>query len=330
MKEFLLPKEGFRTVFVIGKGGVGKTTTSASLSVALAKRGYKTLIVSLDPAHNLGDVFMEKLSDRPKELMENLHASELDMEKLIKGYLKHLENNLRNMYRYLTVINLEKYFEVLSYSPGIEEYATLEAIRNILLEGEKWDVIVFDTPPTGLTLRVLALPGISLIWADKLMEIRRKILDRRRMVAKIQGDQKFVVDGQEFVLPKDEEEDPVMKELKKYREEVKFVEDVITDPKRTSVIAVMNPEMLPLYETQRAYESLKKFRVPFNMIVVNKVIEVSREIPEIKVKLEAQKKVLEEVERQFRGVEVVKVPMFPEEPRGLEWLEKLGGMILEG
>ncbi len=330
MKEFLLPKEGFRTVFVIGKGGVGKTTTSAALSVALAKRGYKTLIVSLDPAHNLGDVFMEKLSDRPKELMENLHASELDMEKLIKGYLKHLENNLRNMYRYLTVINLEKYFEVLSYSPGIEEYATLEAIRNILLEGEKWDVIVFDTPPTGLTLRVLALPGISLIWADKLMEIRRKILDRRRMVAKIQGDQKFVVDGQEFVLPKDGEEDPVMKELKKYRGEVKFVEDVITDPKRTSVVAVMNPEMLPLYETQRAYESLKKFRVPFNMIVVNKVIEVSREIPEIKVKLEAQKKVLEEVERQFRGVEVVKVPMFPEEPRGLEWLEKLGGMILEG
>ena len=330
MKEFLLPKEGFRTVFVIGKGGVGKTTTSAALSVALAKRGYKTLIVSLDPAHNLGDVFMEKLSDRPKKLMENLHASELDMEKLIKGYLKHLENNLRNMYRYLTVINLEKYFEVLSYSPGIEEYATLEAIRNILLEGEKWDVIVFDTPPTGLTLRVLALPGISLIWADKLMEIRRKILDRRRMVAKIQGDQKFVVDGQEFVLPKDGEEDPVMKELKKYRGEVKFVEDVITDPKRTSVVAVMNPEMLPLYETQRAYESLKKFRVPFNMIVVNKVIEVSREIPEIKVKLEAQKKVLEEVERQFRGVEVVKVPMFPEEPRGLEWLEKLGGMILEG
>ena len=298
--------------------------------MALAKRGYKTLIVSLDPAHNLGDVFMEKLNDKPKKLSENLYASELDMEKLIKGYLKHLENNLKNMYRYLTVINLEKYFEVLSFSPGIEEYATLEAIRNILLEGEEWDVIVFDTPPTGLTLRVLALPRISLIWADKLIEIRRKILERRRMVAKVHGEQKFVLEGQEFTLPKEEEEDPVMKELKKYREEVKFVEDVITDPEKTSVVAVMNPEMLPLYETQRAYESLKKFKVPFNMIVVNKVIEVSREIPEIKVKLEAQKSVLKEIEREFRGVETVKVPMFPEEPRGLEWLEKLGGMIVEG
>ena len=329
MREFLIPKEDFRVVFVIGKGGVGKTTTSAALATALSKKGYKTLIVSLDPAHNLGDVFMVKLEDKPKELADNLYASELDMEKLIKSYLKHLEENLKHMYRYLTVINLEKYFEVLSFSPGIEEYATLEAIRNILLQGEEWDVIVFDTPPTGLTLRVLALPRISLIWTDKLIEIRRKILERRRMIVKIHGDQKFQVDGQEFVLPKEEEEDPVMKELKAYRSEVKFVEDVITDPKKTSVVTVMNPEMLPLYETKRAYESLKKFKVPFNMILINKVITVGREIPEIKVKLEAQRKVLEEIGKTFSGVEIVKIPMFAEEPRGLEWLEKLGGMVLE-
>jgi len=330
MKNFLLPKKGFRTIFVIGKGGVGKTTTSAALATALAKRGYKTLIVSLDPAHNLGDVFMMKLSDEPKELAENLYASELDMEKLIQSYLKHLETNLKNMYKYLTVINLEKYFEVLRFSPGIEEYATLEAIRNILGRGEEWDIIVFDTPPTGLTLRVLALPRISLIWADKLIEIRRKILERRRMIAKIQGEQKFQIEGQEFVLPKEEEEDPVMRELKSYREEIKFVEDVITDPDRTSVVAVMNPEMLPLYETERAYESLRKFKVPFNMVIVNKVITVGREIPEIRVKLEAQRKVLEEIPKKFPNVEIIKVPMFPREPRGLEELEKLGGMILEG
>ncbi|ACS33447.1 ArsA family ATPase [Thermococcus gammatolerans] len=330
MRDFLLPKKGFRTIFVIGKGGVGKTTTSAALATAFAKMGYKTLIVSLDPAHNLGDVFLAELKDEPIKLAENLYASELDMEKLIQSYLKHLETNLKNMYKYLTVINLEKYFEVLRFSPGIEEYATLEAIRNILGRGEEWDIIVFDTPPTGLTLRVLALPRISLIWADKLIEIRRKILERRRMIAKIQGEQKFQIEGQEFVLPKEEEEDPVMRELKSYREEIKFVEDVITDPDRTSVVAVMNPEMLPLYETERAYESLRKFKVPFNMVIVNKVITVGREIPEIRVKLEAQRKVLEEIPKKFPNVEIIKIPMFPREPRGLEELEKLGGMILEG
>ncbi|NJE07371.1 ArsA family ATPase [Thermococcus sp. M39] len=329
MKEYLLPKENFRVIFVIGKGGVGKTTTSASLAVALAKKGYKTLIVSLDPAHNLGDVFMVKLSDKPRELMENLYASELDMEKLIKAYLKHLERNLKHMYRYLTVINLEKYFEVLSFSPGIEEYATLEAIREILLEGDKWDVIIFDTPPTGLTLRVLALPRISLIWTEKLIDIRRKILERRRTIEKIQGERKFVIEGAEYKLPSDEEEDPVMKELKKYKEEIEFVHSIITNPSKTSVVAVMNPEMLPLYETERAYESLKKFKVPFNLIVINKVIELKKEIPELKVKMEAQRRVLKEIEEKFKGVDIVKIPMFAEEPREMEWLERVGGLIVE-
>ncbi len=330
MREYLLPKSGFRTVFVIGKGGVGKTTTSAALAVTLAKKGYRTLIVSLDPAHNLGDVFMVKLKDEPKKLAENLYASELDMDKLIKEYLKHLEKNLKNMYRYLTVINLEKYFEVLSYSPGIEEYATLEAVRKILVRGDDWDIIIFDTPPTGLTLRVLALPRISLIWADKLIEIRRKILERRRAVAKIQGEQKFVVDGKEFILPKEEEKDAVMKELREYRSEVEFVERVITNPEKTSVIAVMNPEMLPLYETERARESLKRFKIPFNLVVVNKVITLEKEIPELKVKLDAQERVLSGIEKKFRGIDIIKIPMFAEEPRGMERLEKLGGILIEG
>lgn len=328
MREYMVPKKNFRVLFFIGKGGVGKTTTSAATSVSLAERGYRTLVVSLDPAHNLGDVFLTKLDDKPKKLMENLYAMELDMEKLIRNYLKHLESNLKHMYRYLTVINLEKYFEVLSFSPGIEEYATLEAIRDILKKGDEWDIIVFDTPPTGLTLRVLALPRVSLVWVDKLTELRRKILERRKMIEKVHGERKFIVDGQEFTIPSEEEEDPVMNELKAYREEIEFVNSIITDPDRTTVVAVMNPEMLPLYETERAHESLKKFRIPMRLVVINKVIELEEEVPRIRVKMEAQKRVLAEIKDRFRGMDVVKVPMFEEEPRGVEWLKKVGGLVL--
>lgn len=328
MREYLTPKEGFRTIFFIGKGGVGKTTSSAAVSLVLAKKGYKTLIVSIDPAHNLGDVFMVKLGDKPQKIIENLYAMELDMEKLIKSYLKHLEDNLKHMYRYLTVINLEKYFEVLSFSPGIEEYATLEAIREILQKGEEWDIIIFDTPPTGLTLRVLALPNIAMIWTNKLIEVRRKILDRRRAIENIQGERKFMIDGEEYKLPSREKEDPVMRELLAYKEEIEFVKGVTTNEKRTSVVAVMNAEMLPLYETERAHESLKKFKIPFNLVVVNKVIELEEEIPSIKVRMDAQKRVLGEIHKKFRGIDIVKVPMFEEEPRGLEWLERVGGLIV--
>lgn len=328
MREYLTPKEGFRTIFFIGKGGVGKTTSSAAVSLVLAKKGYKTLIVSIDPAHNLGDVFMVKLGGRPQKIIENLYAMELDMEKLIKSYLKHLEDNLKHMYRYLTVINLEKYFEVLSFSPGIEEYATLEAIREILQKGEEWDIIIFDTPPTGLTLRVLALPNIAMIWTNKLIEVRRKILDRRRAIENIQGERKFMIDGEEYKLPSREKEDPVMRELLAYKEEIEFVKGVTTNEKRTSVVAVMNAEMLPLYETERARESLKKFKIPFNLVVVNKVIELEEEIPSIKVRMDAQRRVLGEIHKKFRGIDIVKVPMFEEEPRGLEWLERVGGLIV--
>ncbi|WP_457753606.1 ArsA family ATPase [Thermococcus sp.] len=328
MKDYLIPEEEFRVLFFIGKGGVGKTTSAAAASVALAKKGYKTLIVSIDPAHNLGDVFMMKLNDKPKKVIENLYAMELDMEKLIQSYLEHLEKNLKHMYKYLTVINLEKYFEILRFSPGIEEYATLEAIREILIEGEKWDVIIFDTPPTGLTLRVLALPRISLIWANKLIEIRRKILERRKAIEKIQGERKFIIEGEEYKLPSDEEEDAVMKELKKYKEEIEFVHKIITNPKKTTVIAVMNPEMLPLYETERAYESLNKFKIPFRLIVLNKILELEELPSKLKVKIEAQKKVLELIKSKFKEVDIVKIPMFEEEPRGLKWLEKIGGAII--
>ncbi|KUH34348.1 anion transporter [Thermococcus celericrescens] len=328
MREFFLPKKGYRVVFFIGKGGVGKTTSSAAAAAALAERGYRTLIVSLDPAHNLGDVLMVGLKDKPKKIAENLYAAELDMEKLIKTYLKHLEESMKHTYRYLTVINLEKYFEVLSYSPGIEEYATLEAVREILANGDDWDVIIFDTPPTGLTLRVLALPKISLIWTDKLIEIRKAILDRRAAIANIHGEQEFTVEGEKIKLPTREQDDAVMKELKSYREEVAFVEGVITDPEKTSVVTVMNPEMLPLYETERAYKSLKKFKVPFNMIVMNKVLELRTEVPELKAKIKAQERVLGEVGRKFKGIEVVKIPIFAEEPRGLERLRTLGGTIV--
>ena len=136
------------------------------------------------------------------------------------------------------------------------------------------------------------------------------------------------MEGKKFKLPTREEEDAVMKELKTYREEVAFVESVLTDPEKTSVVAVMNPEMLPLYETERAYESLRKFKIPFNMIVMNKVLELRNDVPELKARLEAQRKVLMEVERRFKGLEIVKIPVFPEEPRGVERLKELGGIIV--
>ncbi len=328
MRDYFIPKKKFRVMFFIGKGGVGKTTTSAAVASYLSSLKYKTLIVSLDPAHNLGDVFTIKLENKPIKIGENLYAMELDMEKIIKSYLKHLEDSMKYMYRYLTVINFEKYFEVLSYSPGIEEYATLEAVRDILKEANKWDIIIFDTPPTGLTIRVLALPKIAKIWSEKLIDIRKKILERRTTIEKIQGERKFVIEGKEYKLPSNEEEDEVIKELRNYKKEVEMVLNVLTDEDRTAVIAVMNPESLALYETERAKRSLEEFNIPLKLVVVNKVINLKAEIPQLKVKLNTQNKVMEEIMEKFGKIDVIKIGMYEKEPKGIVKLKELGKLIV--
>jgi len=123
----LSTKMAVRIVYSVGKGGVGKTTCAAALAVH-ASRTLGALVVSLDPAHNLGDVLATRLSDKPREIAPRLWASEVDMEAAITRYLDDSSQRLKQMYSYLKVINIEGYLDALKPSPGIEEYATLQAM----------------------------------------------------------------------------------------------------------------------------------------------------------------------------------------------------------
>lgn len=299
---------------------MGKTTCAASTALNLAESGLRILIVSLDPAHNLGDVLALSLGDKPKEVARNLHAMEVDMEGMVKSYLSGMTDMVRHMYRYLTVLNLDKFIDILRYSPGIEEYATLEAISDVLLNNRDFEVIVFDTPPTGLTLRVLALPLISLMWVERLIDIRKRILGLRAAIENIKGERVLEIEGYKERLPS-REEDPVMKELKKYKRELEEVKETITNPGLTSVAAVLNPESLPLWETERAFETLKKFKIPLKIFIVNKVLQIEEPPPELKAKLREQAEVLQRVEERFQGYPIVHSPMQGEEIRGVERLK---------
>jgi arsenite-transporting ATPase len=301
----------YRVIFLIGKGGVGKTTCSSAIAVGLARKGYKTLIVSLDPAHNLGDVLMKEVGSRIKKVDENLWALEVDIDKVTFNYLQKLENSLKSLYKYLSVINLDKYFDVLRYSPGVEQYAILEAIKDVLAKRDEYDVIIFDTPPTGLTLRVFALPRTSLLWVDKLIELRRKILDRRLIVEKVHGERHIIVDSQKIKLPSKEEEDMVIKELKAYRSEIEEINKIITGDE-TAVIAVLNPDELSFLEMKRAAEVLNKFEIPLRMAIVNKV--------------EAPKEIMKKVHSTFK-VKVVEIQKKDTEVRGIDLLKDLFNQI---
>jgi len=314
-----------------GKGGVGKTTLSAAYALERSRRGDKVLVVSLDPAHNLGDVFERKLSEEPTPIETNLYAIEVDYDAMLRRSLKKLSEKIKDMYGYLRVFNLDKYIDVLQHSPGIEEHAVLETMLDVIRRNEaEWgfNIVVFDTPPTGLTLRIMALPSLSLLWVEKLMELRLAILARRRAVERVLGTKPRVsLGGREVSLATEPRGDPVYAELLKIREEYSFVDRLLKDPQRFSVVMVVNPEALPVLEASRAAGFLSKLGIRIGAVIVNKVLKLPQE--DASRRLYEQKRALELLHKFFDRYPIVEVPYLDEEPRGLDRLVKLSRFLEE-
>jgi len=294
---------------------VGKTTSAAAMALACARQGMRTLIASLDPAHNLGDVLEVPLSDRPQQVCPGLEALEVDIDQVTSRYLEEMASRLKAIYRYMVAFNLDRYLDTLRFSPGIEESATLEALRELLEHQGEYRVMVFDTPPTGLMLRVMALPSISLLWLRKLTELRGRILEQRRMLERVQGERRMEVEGAVMVLPSTREKDPVMRELAAHLQEVEAVHRLLCDPSQTGVVLVMNAERLPLVETQRAATALSKFGIPLSGIVINRVCHLGQ--PCEPARRQEEEAIIGQVRRDYPRLPLVQVPLFPQAPLGL-------------
>jgi len=172
-------------LFYIGKGGVGKSTTSAITAVQLARSSRDCLLVSMDPAHNQRDIFQKNFSEKPQPVTDHLTVKEVDVDYWIEKYLKETEKTIKRTYSYESAFNLQNYFNILQFSPGLEEYALLLAFENIIHTFENKDVIIFDMAPTALTLRFFSLPFITLIWLEELLKLRSQIYAKKEIISKI-------------------------------------------------------------------------------------------------------------------------------------------------
>ena len=171
--------------FFVGKGGVGKSTTSALTALFLAASGRETLLVSMDPAHNQRDLFETEFSEKPRPVRERLAVKEIDTGYWIRTYLKQTREHLSKSYLYQSAFNLQDHFKVLQFSPGLEEYALLLAFENVLASGKGKDVVIFDMAPTALTLRFFSLPAITLTWLGELLKLRNEICRKKEIISKI-------------------------------------------------------------------------------------------------------------------------------------------------
>lgn len=252
--------------FFLGKGGVGKTTTSAAFALALSRAGKRVLVVSLDPAHNLGDVLGLGLSEKPSEVEEGLTAMEIDLSAWVDRYLADCRQELIETYAYNATLNVDSFFDILRYAPGTEEYAVLWAIDHIRCDlSGNYDCVVYDTPPTALALRFLAMPTVCKLWVDELTQLRRRILRQRSTVVRLNPESPVAAS---CVDPAD---DKVYGKLRSIRGRLDSLGDLFG---RESYIAiVVNPDILSVSEALRIEDELKRIKLPLSAICLNKRVE---------------------------------------------------------
>lgn len=252
-----------RIAFFLGKGGVGKTTLSAATAYALARQGRRVLIASLDPAHNLGDVFGIRLRDERTPLADRLDGIEVDIAAWVGRYLEQSRAEIKATYAYNMSLNLDSILDILKYAPGTEEYAVLWAIEHIYqTHGAAYDTLVFDTPPTALTLRFLAMPSISAIWLNELSKMRSTILQKRQTLLNINPNA-AVLKG-----ATSRKDDRVYAKLSAIQERLRRLHGLFCQESYLTV--VLNPDELSLAESLRIREELTRLGLTLRSVCLNK------------------------------------------------------------
>ncbi len=300
-----------RVILMTGKGGVGKTSVAAATGLRCAELGYRTLVLSTDPAHSLADSFDLELGHDPRLIRPNLWGAELDA-------LMELEGNWGAVKRYITQVLQARGLdgvqaEELAILPGMDEIFGLVRMKRHYDEGE-FDVLIIDSAPTGTALRLLSLPEVGGWYMRKFYKPFQGISVALRPLVEpifrpIAG----------FSLPDKE----VMNAPYEFYEQIEALEKVLTDPTQTTVRLVMNPEKMVIKESLRAHAYLSLYNVATDLVVANRIIPDSVSDPFFQRWKENQSQYREEIHNNFSPLPVKEVPLYSQEMCGLEALDRL-------
>ena len=304
-----------RVLLMTGKGGVGKTSVAAATGLRCAELGYKTLVLSTDPAHSLADSFDLDLEHTPRQVQPNLWGAELDA-------LMELEGNWGAVKRYITEVLQARGLEgveaeELAILPGMDEIFSLVRMKRHHDEGE-YDVLIIDSAPTGTALRLLSLPEVAGWYMRKLYKPFQAVSAALRPLVEplfrpVAG----------FSLPSTE----VMDAPYEFYEQLVELEKVLTDTATTSVRLVTNPEKMVIKESLRAHAYLSLYNVGTDLVIANRIIPDTVQDPFFRRWKEQQQQYRHEIHENFRPLPVKEAPLFAEEMYGIEALHRLKDIL---
>lgn len=297
-----------RIILYTGKGGVGKTSISAATAIQSALEGKKTLVISTDPAHSLGDSLNVKLDSEPRQIIENLWAQEIDT-------LYEMEQGWGKIQKYITLLFTSKAVndittEELTMFPGLEDLMSLLRVLHYYKE-KTYDVIIIDCAPTGETLAMLSFPDMLGWWMEKLFPLKRKALKVVRPIAQpLLG----------IPLPTDE----IMGELGNILDQLQEMREIFSNREVTSVRIVVNPEKLVIKEAQRSFTYLNLYDYNVDAIMINRLIPENVTDSYFQAWKETQKKYKTLIEDSFQPIPLYYAPLFDQEVVGAKMLERMG------
>ena len=329
------PLEGHSILFVGGKGGVGKSTTAASLAVHLADSGEKILLVSTDPAHSLGDLFGTSVGDRKREIVPGLHALEIDPGQEVEKYLARVKSTMRHYVQPAMYSEIERQIELTRHSPGAEEAALMDQVTTLMQEvATSHDRIIFDTAPTGHTLRLLALPEIMAAWTTGLLKSRErsdslgKAVDRLRGREQASGDElAWFDDVKEEVT--DERTQKIQEVLLERQRRFSKARRLLLDPEITAFILVLIPEKLPILESEKTHAVLRQHKIPVAGLVVNRTLPNNQALGEFLESRRSQEaEYLGQIDRTFSKLPQVRIPLLSRDVQGIDALREIAQHLL--
>ena len=301
---------------------MGKTTIASAFALLSADGRRRTLLVSTDPAHSTSDILERRLTGEPQRVVDNLWAMEIDPEHEVDTYIADVKARVADSVPPRLAGEVERQIDIARISPGAEESALFDRFTRILEhEARDYDRVVFDTAPTGHTLRLLSLPETMTAWITGLISHRKKVNILGRMWRNVAG---------AGAGSHDDTDDPVLRILNERKHRFEEARKLVTDAERASFAFVVIPERLPILETGKAVRALDKYRIPVGGVFVNRVLPDHAEGEFLRRRRERETGYLDEIAATFTTHPIQHVPLMEADVVGVKALRELGMVLGSG
>ncbi len=310
-----------RYIMFGGKGGLGKTTLSATCAFWLASQGKRVLLFSVDPQASLSDIFQQDIFGKgPVPIMPNLWAQEVDADRRIKDYQEEIRKKILDMYGFERVPEeIDNYISAASAEPAMEESAIFDAVVDIIVQGD-YDYYIYDLVPLGHALYYLSMAKVYDEWINKITKLREDMRQYDQVAATMRREETL-------------QEDKILSELLYIKDRINASSRILTDKERTAFFFVLVPEEMIILDTRKAAELFAKFDVPISGYVVNRVLPPdlgAGKVPDyLRNRITMQQKYMKDIQGIFGREILAHVPEMERDITGLAMIERLAKRLFE-